>query len=50
MYGLAYRNFGNHESIVANHTVDVGNGTPDTQCDHPAKLPRRHPLVRDPQP
>jgi hypothetical protein len=26
MYRLAYRNFGDHESIVANHTVVAGNG------------------------
>jgi uncharacterized repeat protein (TIGR01451 family) len=25
MYRLAYRNFGDHESIVANHTVNVGD-------------------------
>jgi hypothetical protein len=25
MYRLAYRNFGNHQSMVVNHTVDVGN-------------------------
>jgi uncharacterized repeat protein (TIGR01451 family) len=25
MYRLAYRNYGDHESIVANHTVDVGD-------------------------
>jgi hypothetical protein len=27
MYRLAYRNFGDHESIVANHTVSVGANT-----------------------
>ena len=26
MYRLAYRNFGDHESLVVNHTVDAGNG------------------------
>jgi hypothetical protein len=26
MYRLAYRNFGTHESIVVNHSVDTGNG------------------------
>jgi hypothetical protein len=26
MYRLAYRNFGDHQSLVMNHTVDVGNG------------------------
>jgi hypothetical protein len=26
MYRLAYRNFGDHESIVATHSVDVGSG------------------------
>jgi hypothetical protein len=26
MYRLAYRNFGDHESLVVNHSVDVGNG------------------------
>jgi hypothetical protein len=25
MYRLAYRNFGNHQSLVVNHTVDVNN-------------------------
>jgi hypothetical protein len=25
MYRLAYRNFGDHQSLVVNHTVDVGN-------------------------
>jgi len=27
MYRLAYRNFGDHESIVANHTVSAGSNT-----------------------
>ena len=27
MYRLAYRNFGDHESIVANHTVSAGTNT-----------------------
>jgi hypothetical protein len=27
MYRLAYRNFGDHESLVANHTVSAGAGT-----------------------
>jgi hypothetical protein len=27
MYRLAYRNFGDHESLVVNHTVDVGSNT-----------------------
>ncbi|HUD65746.1 MAG TPA: hypothetical protein VMQ17_14250 [Candidatus Sulfotelmatobacter sp.] len=27
MYRLAYRNFGAHESLLANHTVNTGNGT-----------------------
>ena len=26
MYRLAYRNFGTHQSLVVNHTVDVGSG------------------------
>lgn len=26
MYRLAYRNFGTHESVVVNHTVDAGSG------------------------
>ncbi len=26
MYRLAYRNFGDHESLVVNHTVDAGGG------------------------
>jgi hypothetical protein len=26
MYRLAYRNFGDHESLVANHSVNVGSG------------------------
>ncbi len=26
MYRLAYRNFGDHQSLVVNHTVDVGGG------------------------
>jgi hypothetical protein len=26
MYRLAYRNFGDHQSLVMNHTVDVGSG------------------------
>jgi hypothetical protein len=26
MYRLAYRNFGDHQSLVVNHAVDVGNG------------------------
>jgi hypothetical protein len=26
MYRLAYRNFGDHESLVVNHSVDVGSG------------------------
>jgi hypothetical protein len=26
MYRLAYRNFGDHESLVVNHTVDAGAG------------------------
>ncbi len=26
MYRLAYRNFGDHESLVLNHTVDAGSG------------------------
>jgi hypothetical protein len=30
MYRLAYRNFGNHESLVANHTVQVGTGSYQT--------------------
>ena len=25
MYRLAYRNFGDHESLVLNHTVSVGD-------------------------
>ncbi|HEX5412847.1 MAG TPA: hypothetical protein VFZ27_13440 [Terriglobia bacterium] len=27
MYRLAYRNFGDHESLVVSHSVDPGNGT-----------------------
>lgn len=27
MHRLAYRNFGTHESLVVNHTVNVGTGT-----------------------
>lgn len=30
MYRLAYRNFGSFASLVANQTVDIGNGTPQT--------------------
>lgn len=30
MYRLAYRKFGSYASLVANHTVAVGNGTPQT--------------------
>jgi hypothetical protein len=30
MYRLAYRNFGSYASLVANHTVNVGNGTAET--------------------
>lgn len=30
MYRLAYRNFGSYASLVANHTVRVGNGTSQT--------------------
>jgi hypothetical protein len=30
MYRLAYRNFGGHQSLVANHTVNIGNGTSQT--------------------
>jgi hypothetical protein len=26
MYRLAYRNFGNHEALVANHSVSIGSG------------------------
>ena len=26
MYRLAYRNFGTHESLVVNHTVNAGSG------------------------
>jgi hypothetical protein len=26
MYRLAYRNFGDHQSLVVNHTVDIGSG------------------------
>ena len=26
MYRLAYRNFGTHESLVVNHSVDIGTG------------------------
>ena len=28
MYRMAYRNFGDHQSIVVNHSVDVGRGGP----------------------
>ena len=38
MFRLAYRNFGDHESLVVNHTVDAGGGVGG------------HALVRDPQP
>ena len=37
MFRLVYRNFGDHESLVANHTVDA------------AGRQRRAALVRDPQ-
>jgi len=30
MYRLAYRNFGSYASLVANHTVSIGNGTSQT--------------------
>ena len=30
MYRLAYRNFGSYASLLANHTVNIGNGTPQT--------------------
>jgi hypothetical protein len=30
MYRLAYRNFGGHASLLANHTVSIGNGTSQT--------------------
>jgi subtilisin-like proprotein convertase family protein len=34
LHRLAYRNFGSHESLVVNHTVNVGTGT--TQALHQA--------------
>jgi uncharacterized repeat protein (TIGR01451 family) len=36
MFRLAYRNFGTHESLVVNHTVNVGSGTPVTLANHQA--------------
>ena len=30
MYRLPYRNFGNHQSLVANHTVQIGSGSNQT--------------------
>jgi Divergent InlB B-repeat domain len=30
MYRLAYRNFGTHQSLVANHTVQIGTGSNQT--------------------
>ena len=32
MYRLAYRNFGDHEALVLNHTVDVGDQAPDVHA------------------
>jgi len=32
MYRLAYRNFGDHEALVLNHTVDVGDQSPDVHA------------------
>ena len=34
MFRLAYRNFGTHQSLVVNHTVNVGTGV--TQATHQA--------------
>jgi hypothetical protein len=32
MYRLAYRNFGDHEALVLNHTVDVGDQAPNVHA------------------
>ena len=32
MYRLAYRNFGDHEALVLNQTVDVGDAAPDVHA------------------
>jgi hypothetical protein len=36
MFRLAYRNFGTHESLVVNHTVNVSGLTPSTPANHRA--------------
>jgi len=38
MFRLAYRNFGSHESLVVNHTVNVTTppGSTVTQANHQA--------------
>jgi subtilisin-like proprotein convertase family protein len=36
MFRLAYRNFGTHESLVVNHTVNVSGLTPTTVASHQA--------------
>jgi subtilisin-like proprotein convertase family protein len=36
MFRLAYRNFGPHESLVVNHTVNVSGLTPTTPASHQA--------------
>lgn len=36
MFRLAYRNFGTHESLVVNHTVNVSGVAPTTQANHQA--------------
>ncbi|HEX9670782.1 MAG TPA: proprotein convertase P-domain-containing protein [Thermoanaerobaculia bacterium] len=36
MFRLAYRNFGSHESLVVNHTVNVSGVSPTTPANHQA--------------
>ncbi len=44
MYRLAYRNFGDHESLVANHTVDAGGGIAGVRW-YEIRSPRSLPFV-----
>jgi Cep192 domain 4/HYDIN/CFA65/VesB-like, Ig-like domain len=44
MYRLAYRNFGTHESIVVNHSVDAGGGKTAVRW-YELRSPRTTPVV-----